>query len=428
MGLKSSKKVEVNRYELEIEVSAEEFAKAVEKAYLKQIGKITVPGFRKGKAPRKFIEKYYGEQVFYEDAINVLYGPEINKAVKEANLEMIDDKIDFDIVKIGKEEGLTFKVKITVMPEVKLGNYKEIEIPKISVSRVTVKDIDERLKLIQSQNARLVTSEDGTAEEGDVATVSFEGFIDSKHFDGGTAEDIELEIGKGRFIAGFEDQVIGHKVGQEFEIKVTFPSEYHVLKLAGKDAVFKTKLVKLQKKDLPALDDEFIKDISDFETLEDFKKDLKKKISEEHKENASREVQREAMEKFASLVEVEIPEALIKNKSIELLREFEYKLRAQNLTLEDYISHTGLKIEQLLENVRPEAEHSVKMNLGLQEVAKLENIEISSEEIEKEYELICKLYSIKIDQAKKMVSEDLIKHDLLLKKASELIVSNVIKK
>lgn len=428
MGLKSSKKVEVNRYELEIEVLAEDFSKALEKAYQRQKGKIMVPGFRKGKAPRKFIEKYYGEQVFYEEAINVLYKPEVDKAVKEANLKLVDDHIDFELVKASKEEGLVFKVKVTVMPEVKVENYKGIEVAKVPTSRVTAKDIDERIKEVQNQNARLITSEDGTAEQGDIVTIDFEGFVDSKNFDGGTASDIELEIGKKQFIEGFEDQIVGHKTGDHFDIKVTFPADYHVPKLAGKDALFKTKLVKIQKKELPTVDDEFIKDISEFETVEDYKKDLKKKISEEHKEKAAHEFEHEVMDKFLSLIEVEIPEAMIRNRIIELAREFEYKLKTQGLTLQSYLKHLGVTGEQLIETFRPEAETSVKMNLGLSEVAKIEKLEVTNEELEKEYESIAKMYSMKLDQAKKLVPENVLKSDMLLKKASDLLIENAVKK
>ena len=247
MKLVSSKKVDVNRYELEVEVSAEEFAKEVDKAYLKQKSKITIPGFRKGKAPRKFIEKFYGEQVFFEDAINAVYGPSVEAAAKEAGIELVDDKVDFEVVKLSKEEGLVYKVKVTVMPEVEVEGYKGIEVEKKAAPKILAKDVDERIKAIQEQNARLVTSEDGKAEKGDVVDIDFEGYVDAEKFDGGTAQGVELEIGKGQFIAGFEDQIIGHKVGEEFEINVTFPETYHVASLANKPAVFKTKLNKIQK-------------------------------------------------------------------------------------------------------------------------------------------------------------------------------------
>lgn len=428
MKLVSSKKVDVNRYELEVEVSAEEFAKEVDKAYLKQKSKITIPGFRKGKAPRKFIEKFYGEQVFFEDAINAVYGPSVEAAAKEAGIELVDDKVDFEVVKLSKEEGLVYKVKVTVMPEVEVEGYKGIEVEKKTAPKILTKDVDERIKAIQEQNARLVTSEDGKAEKGDVVDIDFEGYVDSEKFDGGTAQGVELEIGKGQFIAGFEDQIIGHKVGEEFEINVTFPETYHVASLASKPAVFKTKLNKIQKKDLPVVDDEFVKDVSEFENLEDFKKDIKKKLSDEAKAKNERETETEVMDKFLELIKAEIPEALVKNKAFELVREFEYRLKSQGIALKDYMAYTGLTVEKMVENFMPEAEKTVKVDLGLKKVAELEKISVSDEEIEKEYEAIAKAYSLKPEQAKRLVPAEGLKKDMISRKTVEFICKNAAKK
>lgn len=428
MKLVSSKKVDVNRYELEVEVSAEEFAKEVDKAYLKQKSKITIPGFRKGKAPRKFIEKFYGEQVFFEDAINAVYGSSVEAAAKEAGIELVDDKVDFEVVKLSKEEGLVYKVKVTVMPEVEVEGYKGIEVEKKAAPKILTKDVDERIKAIQEQNARLVTSEDGKAEKGDVVDIDFEGYVDSEKFDGGTAQGVELEIGKGQFIAGFEDQIIGHKVGEEFEINVTFPETYHVASLASKPAVFKTKLNKIQKKDLPVVDDEFVKDVSEFENLEDFKKDIKKKLSDEAKAKNERETETEVMDKFLELIKAEIPEALVKNKAFELVREFEYRLKSQGIALKDYMAYTGLTVEKMVENFMPEAEKTVKVGLGLKKVAELEKISVSDEEIEKEYEAIAKAYSLKPEQAKRLVPAEGLKKDMISRKTVEFICKNAAKK
>ena len=428
MKLVSSKKVDVNRYELEVEVSAEEFAKEVDKAYLKQKSKITIPGFRKGKAPRKFIEKFYGEQVFFEDAINAVYGPSVEAAAKEAGIELVDDKVDFEVVKLSKEEGLVYKVKVTVMPEVEVEGYKGIEVEKKAAPKILAKDVDERIKAIQEQNARLVTSEDGKAEKGDVVDIDFEGYVDAEKFDGGTAQGVELEIGKGQFIAGFEDQIIGHKVGEEFEINVTFPETYHVASLANKPAVFKTKLNKIQKKDLPVVDDEFVKDVSEFENLEDFKKDIKKKLSDEAKAKNERETETEVMDKFLELIKAEIPEALVKNKAFELVREFEYRLKSQGIALKDYMAYTGLTVEKMVENFMPEAEKTVKVDLGLKKVAELEKISVSDEEIEKEYEAIAKAYSLKPKQAKRLVPAEGLKKDMISRKTVEFICKNAAKK
>lgn len=428
MKLVSSKKVDVNRYELEVEVSAEEFAKEVDKAYLKQKSKITIPGFRKGKAPRKFIEKYYGEQVFFEDAVNAVYGPSVEAAAKEAGIELVDDKVDFEVVKLSKEEGLIYKVKVTVMPEVEVEGYKGIEVEKKAAPKILAKDVDERIKAIQEQNARLVTSEDGKAEKGDVVDIDFEGYVDSEKFDGGTAQGVELEIGKGQFIAGFEDQIIGHKVGEEFEINVTFHETYHVASLASKPAVFKTKLNKIQKKDLPVVDDEFVKDVSEFENLEDFKKDIKKKLSDEAKAKNERETETEIMDKFLELIKAEIPEALVKNKAFDLVREFEYRLKSQGIALKDYMAYTGLTVEKMVENFMPEAEKTVKVDLGLKKVAELEKISVSDEEVEKEYEAIAKAYSLKPEQAKRLVPADGLKKDMISRKTVEFICKNAAKK
>ena len=428
MKLVSSKKVDVNRYELEVEVSAEEFAKEVDKAYLKQKSKITIPGFRKGKAPRKFIEKFYGEQVFFEDAVNAAYGPSVEAAAKEAGIELVDDKVDFEIVKLSKEEGLVYKVKVTVMPEVEVEGYKGIEVEKKAAPKILAKDVDERIKAIQEQNARLVTSEDGTAEKGDVVDIDFEGYVDSEKFEGGTAQGVELEIGKGQFIAGFEDQIIGHKVGDEFEINVTFPETYHVASLANKPAVFKTKLNKIQKKDLQVVDDEFVKDVSEFENLEDFKKDIKKKLSDEAKAKNERETETEVMDKFLELIKAEIPEALVKNKAFELVREFEYRLKSQGIAFKDYMAYTGLTVEKMVENFMPEAEKTVKVDLGLKKVAELEKISVSDEEIEKEYEAIAKAYSLKPEQAKRLVPAEGLKKDMISRKTVEFICKNAAKK
>lgn len=428
MGLKSSKKVSVNRYELEIEVPAEEFSKAVEKSYLKQKNKIVIPGFRKGKAPRSFIEKYYGEKVFFEEAINIVYGPALESAAKEAGLELVDDQVKFDVVKLEKGENFIFKVEVTVMPEVSIEGYKSIEIEKKSAPKVTAKDLDQKIKSIQEQNARLVAVEDGIAEKGDVVTINFKGFVDGEAFEGGEAEDVELEIGKGQFIPGFEDQIIGHKSGEDFEIKVTFPKEYHAEKLAGKEAVFESKLSKIQKKELPAIDDEFVKDISEFNTLEEYKKDLKEKLVKENKQNFEHQKEHEIMDKFLELVKADIPEALIKNKSLDLARDFEYKLRAQGLSVKDYMKYTGTTAEKLMESFKPEAEKAVKMSLGLAEVSKLEKFEVSDEEIEKEYENLSKVYSMKPEQVKKLVSAENLKNDILVKKSVEFIKNNASEK
>ncbi len=429
MELKSSKKVDVNRWELEISISAEDFSKEVDKVYNREKSKINVPGFRKGKAPRKFIEKYYGEQVFYEDAVNALYPYALEDAAKEAGIELVDDKIDFEVVHMNKEEGLDFKVKVTVMPEVSVENYKGIEVKKIGAVKVTKEDIDKEIEKLQERNARLITIEDDTpAEMGDIVNIDFEGFVDGKAFDGGTAEDMNLELGKKQFIEGFEEQVAGHKIGDEFDINVTFPENYHAINLANKEAVFKIKLNKIQKKELPKADDDFVKDVSEFDTLKEFKDDLKKKLSESKKKHLEADSENEMIEKFIELVKADIPDALVKNKIKELLREFEYKLQAQGIGIKDYIKYTGMTEADLENTFRPQALNHVKLDLGLRKVAELENIEVSDEKIEKEYEKIAEQYKMRVEQIKKFVMSDDIKRDIVKSEALEIIRKNKVEK
>lgn len=428
MKLESSKKVDVNRWELEISIAPEEFQKEVDKVYNRQKKKIVIPGFRAGKAPRAFIEKYYGDKIFYEDAINALYPDAIEKASKEAGIELVDDHIDFDIVKMGKEEGLVFKVKVTVMPEVTVENYKGIEIKKIASKKVSKEDIENEIKSLQEKNARIVPADDKTSEMGDLVNIDFEGSVDGKTFEGGTATDVPLELGKKQFIEGFEEQVAGHKVGDEFEVKVTFPEKYHAPNLAGKSAVFKTKLNKIQTKELPKVDDEFVKDVSEFDTLKEFEEDLKKKIAEKREENAKTSAEAEMLDKFIELVKADIPEALIRIKEKELLRDFEYNMQMQGLAVKDYLKYTGMTQEKLMQSFNPQALKRVKLDLGLKKVGELENIVASPEDIAKEYEEVSKKYNMKVEQVKKFVMEDDIKSDIVRRKSLQVLKDNCVQK
>ncbi len=428
MKLRSSNKIEANRWELEIEIEPEEFSKEVDKVYNRQKNKITVPGFRKGKAPRAFVEKFYGEGIFYEDAVNALYPQALEDAAKEAGIELVDDKIDFETVKIGKKDGFIFKVKVTVMPEVSVENYKGIEIKKVKDFEVTDKDIEDEIEKARNKSARLVSSEDGEAEMGDVTNINFEGFVDGEKFDGGTADDVNLELGSGQFIPGFEEQIAGHKIGDEFEVKVTFPESYHVPSLAGKEAVFKTKLNKIQKKELPEVNDEFVKDVSEFDTLDEYKKDLKEKLEHSKRHAAENEAENEMIEKFIELVKADIPEALIKNKTRDLVRDFEYRLRPQGITLEDYIKYTGITEEKLNEQFKPQAEKHVKLDLGLKKVAELEKIDVTDEEIEKEYKKLADEYKLKPEQVKNFVRKEDLTADIKKRKVLEIIRNNTVEK
>ncbi len=424
MNLKSTNKVETNRYALEIEVDKEQFGKALEKSFQKESKRITVPGFRKGKAPRAFIEKYYGKEIFYEDAINSIYPEVLDEAIKEANLDVIDDHIGLDILHVG-DDGLTFKATVTVKPEIELGEYKGIEIEGEKAD-VTDEDLDKELKGIQERNSRLLTVEDRAAENGDIAVIDFEGFLDGKAFEGGKAESYNLELGKGNFIPGFEEQIVGHNVGDEFDINVTFPEDYHAKDLAGKPTVFKIKIHEIKKQELPTLDDEFAKDVSEFDTLEEYKKDLKDKLIEAAKQRAEANNENKIMSKIIESVKAEIPEAMFKHKIEEIIREFEYRLQAQGLDTRSYMQYTGLDEEGFKNTFRPQAEQQIKLRLALEKISKLENIVPSKEDIEAEYKKVADMYKMEVEKIKNLIPEAELIKDIAVEKAVELVKNSAI--
>ena len=359
MSLKSSNKIDTNRYELEVEVDAAAFEQAVQKAYLKENKKITLPGFRKGKAPRAFVEKYYGEQVFYEDAVNALYPDALDAAITEAGLDVIEDKIDFDVKQVGKE-GFTFTAAVTTKPEVTIADYKGITVTKKS-AEITEEDIDAEIKKVQDRNSRLITVEDRAAENDDVAVIDFEGFVDGVAFEGGKAENYSLTLGAGQFIPGFEEQVVGHNTGDEFEVNVKFPEEYQAEELKGKDAVFKIKLHEIKRRELPAVDDEFVKDVSEFDTLDAYKADLKEKLAAAREKQVNDDVENQLIDKLVEAVQAEIPEAMFENKVNENIREFGYRLQSQGLDIDSYIKYTGMDMEGFRKGFRPKAERQEKV-------------------------------------------------------------------
>ncbi len=427
MYLKSSKNIDVNRYELEIEVSPEEFNKAVDKIYQREKGKINVPGFRKGKAPRSFIEKYYGEGIFFEDAINSIYPDILESASEEANLELVDDKMDFDLINASKKEGLHFKVKVTVMPEVEIDNYKGIEVSKRAVS-FSEEDLENELKEVQKKNGRLITVENKPAKLGDTVIIDFEGTIDSEKFEGGSATNFTLELGKKQFIGDFEEQIVGHNTGDEFDVNVTFPENYHAADFANKTAVFKVKLHEIKEMELPEIDDEFVKDISEFDTLDQYKEDLKQKIIKNKEQKAQDDTENEMIEKLIKLVKAEIPEALIKLKIKELMKDFEYRLQAQGIKFDDYLKYTGTDASKIEETFRPQAESHVKLALALDKIAKIENIVPTESDILEEYNKIAKHYNMDLDKVKNIIHEPDIKKDICSKKALDIVRNNSIVK
>ncbi len=425
MSLKSSNKVDTNRYELTIVVPADEFESAVAKVFKRESKKITIPGFRKGKAPRAFVEKYYGEQVFYEDAINMVYPSALEGAVQEAGLKMIEDRIDFDLIEAGKGKDLEFKVAITTYPEVSIEGYKGVEVVKKPVE-VTEEDVDAELTRVQDRNSRMVTVEDRAAENGDTVEIDFEGFVDGVAFEGGKAENFNLTLGSGQFIPGFEDQVVGHNTGDEFDINVTFPEEYQAEELKGKPAVFKIKLHEIKAKELPDIDDDFIKDISEFDTVEAYRADAKEKLTASRQKQADNDADNQLIEALMEKLQGEIPEAMYQNRINDDIREFSYRLQSQGLDLKTYLQYTGMDEQGIRDSFKPQAERQVKVRLALEKIVELENIVPTDEEIEAEYAKMANVYQMEMDQIKGFVSKEDLALDIAVEKAMGLVRDNAV--
>ena len=423
MSLKSSKKLDTNRYELEIEISPEEFSKAIDKAFKKNAKKISIPGFRKGKAPKNFIERYYGENIFYEDAVNSLYPGAMDEAIEEAKLDVINDKIDFDIVTIGKNEGLTFKVAVTVKPEVKIENYKGIEVKKKS-TRVTKKDVDKEIESQRERNARIVTVEDRASKDGDIVVIDFKGFVDGKAFEGGESKNHTLKLGSKQFIPGFEEQLENHNKGEEFSINVKFPDDYSSKDLAGKEATFEIKLHEIKERQLPELDDEFVKDVSEFDTLEEYKKDIEKNLKESKENEAKIDIDDQIIDKVNELLEAEIPEAMFENKIDEDLKDFAYKLQSQGLDINSYMKYTGLDKETFRKEFRPMAERKVKLRLALEKISELENLMPTEKEIEDKFKEYADSYKIDVEKIKSLIPQKDLTLDLACEKAIDFLRDN----
>ncbi len=419
MGLVSSNKVETNKYELIVTIDADAFEAAVEKAYRKSVKKISVPGFRPGKAPRKMIEKLYGEGVFFEDAVNDLYPSALASAVEEAKLELVD-RPEVEITKIEKADGVEFKATCIVKPEVEVSDYKGIKAEK-TVKTVTDEDLNGELNKMADRNARVVSVEDRAAENGDITVIDFEGFVDGKAFDGGKAEGFSLTLGSGQFIPGFEDQIVGHNVDDEFDVNVEFPAEYQAEELAGKPAVFKVKLHEIKTRQLPAIDDEFVKDVSEFDTLDQLKEDITKKLQEQYDKSADTEVENQLIDAVIANMKAEIPEVMFENRVDESVREFEYRLQSQGMSLELYLQYTGMEMDAFRKTFREQAEKQVKIRLALEKIVELENIVPSAEEIAAEYDKMAENYKMEVEKIKGYIPEkDLVK-DLAVNKAIDLI-------
>lgn len=418
--LKSCNKTDTNVYTLEVSVSGEDFNAAIVKAYNKQKKKITLPGFRKGKATLKMIEKFYGEAVFYEDALDIVYPETVSKAIEEAGIEPVAPPQDLDITKMDKT-GVEMTMTITVKPEIEIKNYKGIEAEKESAT-VTADDVKAELASVQDRNSRIVTVDNRKAKKNDITVIDFEGFVDGVAFDGGKGENYELTLGSGQFIPGFEDQIIGHKTGDEFSVNVTFPEEYEPT-LAGKDAEFKVVLHEIKVKELPALDDEFAKDVSEFDTLADYKKDIKKQLTEKKKEDVDKAFESAVLEKVVDLVEGEIPEVMIDNKVEEDVKDYENRLSQQGIPLDTYLQYMGMDREKFTESMRPQAEKQVKLQLAVEKIAELEKIEATDEDAEAEFKKMADMYQMEVDQIKQFVRIEDMKKDLVGQKTVDFLVS-----
>lgn len=423
MSLKSSNKVDTNVWELEVSVDGDTFKDAVTKAYLKQRKNITIPGFRKGKAPRAFIEKYYGEGVFYEDALEAIYPDAVASAIEEAKLEPVDTPYDLEIPEMGND-GVTMKFKVTVKPEVELGEYKGLKATKKS-TKVSADEVKAELARMQEQNSTVSDVDDRAVKKNDIVVIDFEGFVDGKAFDGGKAEKYELTIGSNQFIPGFEDQIIGHKIGDEFDVNVKFPEDYQA-DLASKDAVFKIKLHGIKVKDVPALDDEFAKDVSEFDTLDELKKDIKKQLEKRKNDDAENELHNTLLEEVAKGIKAEIPDAMIEKTIDDDVNEYSYRLQSQGLKLETYLKYTGMDIKGFREGFKERAETQVRLNLALEKIIEKEKIEVTEEDIEAEYKKYADAYNMDIDTIKKAVSAESLKPELASRKAIDLIVDSAV--
>ena len=421
MALKSTNKVETNVYEIEFDASKEVFDAAVEKVYRKEVKKINIPGFRKGKAPRSIIEKMYGKGVFYEDAINEIIPDAYEAAVKECGLKVVS-RPEFDVVSID-DNGVVLKAKFTVSPEVTLTEYVGLKARK-EAKEVTEEDVNNEIEAVRARNGRMVEVTDRAVENGDLAVIDYEGFCDGVAFDGGKAEKYSLAIGSGSFIPGFEEQIIGHNIGESFDITVKFPEEYHSNDLAGKDAIFKIVLHEIKKNELPELDDEFAKDVSEFDTFDEYKADVKAKLEKKSEKEAENSVEEQIIDALVKNLEAEIPEVMFENEAENFVRDYDSRLRMQGLDLNTYCKYTGQTLESLREQFKPMAERQVKTRLALEKVVELENIVASDEEAEAEYQNLATAYNMPVDEVKKFVDADAVKADLCVKKAVDFVKTN----
>jgi len=422
-------KLEKSMAKLTITVEATKFDAAVDSAYQKNKGKIALPGFRKGKAPRAMIEKMYGTGVFFEDAANELIPEAYETAAKESELEIVAQP-EIEVTQMDKGTDFIFTATVAIKPEVTLGDYKGIEVEK-KEAEVSEEEITAEIDKAREANSRLITIEDRATEDGDTVIIDFDGYVDGKQFEGGYAEDYTLVLGSHSFIDNFEDQLVGKNLGEDVEVNVTFPEEYHVDELKGKPALFKVKIKEIQKKELPELDDDFAQDVSDFDTLDEYKADVEKKILENKENQIKREQEDQIIEKIIENAQMEIPQQMIAAQTRQMTQEFAQRLQSQGLSLEQYMQFTGLTPQKMMEDLEPQALKRIQSRLVLEAVVAAENIEASDEEIDKELENMASMYQMEIDKLKELIGDDEKKQigmDLAVQKAVEFVVKEAVEK
>ena len=418
MSLKNVTTPETNVREIEFEIAQDVFEAAVTKVFKKNAAKMTVPGFRKGKAPRHIIEKMYGKGVFYEDAINEVLPEAYDEAVKEAALDIVG-RPEFDVVSI--DGAVVMKAKVYVRPEVEIKDYKGIEVTK-SVPAVTDEQIDAEIERVRDRNARQIEVTDRAAQTGDSVNFDFDGYVDGKPFEGGKSEKFDLILGSGQFIPGFEEQIAGHSIGDAFDVNVTFPEEYHASELAGKAAVFKCVLNGIKFSEKPALDDEFAKDVSEFDTLDEYKADIKAKLEARNESEADKNVDEQIMNALIEKLEAEVPPVMIDEETENFLRDYDNRLKSQGMDLSTYMKYTGMTLDGMREQFRPMAERQVKTRLALEKIVSLEGIEATEDEINAEYQKIADAYQgVTLEQVKTLIASDSIAKDVAVEKAVKLV-------
>ena len=423
MILKSVKQGETNQSVLEIQIPKADFEAQVNKVFKKQASKITVPGFRKGKAPRAIVEKMYGKGVFYEDALNELLPSVLEEAVKEAKLDVVSQP-ELELGDID-DEGVALTAKYYTKPEITVKNYKGIKAEK-TVKKVAKAEVDAELERVRQRNSRTIEITDRAAAMDDIAVIDYEGFVGDKAFEGGKGEAHKLKLGSGQFIPGFEEQIVGHKIGENFDVTVTFPEDYHAEELKGKEAVFKVALNGIENVELPELDDEFAKDVSDFDTLAEYKKDIKATIEKRNADEAEHAVEEQLLTALIDGIEGDIPACMFQNEAENMFQDYGNRLMQQGLSMDMYLQYSGMTREKMMEEFRPQAERQVKATLALEAIAKAEKFELSAEEIEAEYARIAESYKIEVEKAKEFIPEEVIKKDVSARKAVELIKAEAV--